>query len=92
MAALTYWSRGAPYFGNYKEGTTCGQITNTMISITGKNAYGVLRDLCCLENPKVKTFEKLRDLLLQHSKPKRLEVAGLYRFHRCFQGNTESVF
>ena len=52
-----------------------------MISITGKNAYGVLRDLCCLENPKVKTFEQLWDLLLQHSKPKRLEVTGLYRFH-----------
>ena len=48
-----------------------------MISITGKNSYGVLRDLCCLENPKVKTFEQLRDLLPRHSKPKRLEVAGL---------------
>ena len=59
-----------------------------MISITGENAYGVLRDLCCLENPMVKTFQQLRDLLPRHSKPKRLEVAGLYRFHRCFQGET----
>ena len=63
-----------------------------MISMIGKNAYGVLRDLCCLEIPKVKTFAQLLDLLPQHSKPKRLEVAGLYRFHRCFQGDTESVF
>ena len=63
-----------------------------MISIIGKNAYGVLRDLRCLENPKVKTFQQLWDLLPRHSKPKRLEVARLYRFHRCFQGDTKSVF
>ena len=53
---------------------------------------GLLRDLCCLEDPKVKKFEQSRDLLLQHSKPKRLEVPALYCFHRCFQGDTESVF
>ena len=53
-----------------------------MISIIGKDTYGVLRDLCSPENPKDKTFEELCEILQQHFKPKRLEVAESYRFHR----------
>ena len=62
-----------------------------MISIIGKNTYGVLRDLCSPENPKEKTFEELCELLQQHFKPKRLEVAESHRFHRCCQEENESV-
>ena len=62
-----------------------------MISVIGKNTYGTLRDLCNPENPKDKTFDALRDLLRRHFKPKRLEVAESYRFHRCVQEENESV-
>ena len=46
-----------------------------MISVIGKNTYGTLCDLCS-------PFDALRDLLQRHFKPKRLEVAESYRFHR----------
>ena len=62
-----------------------------MISVIGKKTYGVLRDLCSPVNPRDKTFEQLSELLQQHFKPKRLEVAESYRFHRCFQEENESV-
>ena len=55
-----------------------------MISVIGKNTYGILRDLCSPENPKDKTFDALRDLLQRHFKTKRLEVGESYRFHHCF--------
>lgn len=61
------------------------------ISVIGKKIYGTLRDLCSPENPKDKTFAALCELLQQHFKPKRLEVAESYRFHRCFQEENESV-
>ena len=62
-----------------------------MISVIGKKTYSTLRDLCSPENPKEKTFEALCELLRQHFKPKRLEVAESYRFHRCCQEENESV-
>ena len=62
-----------------------------MISIIGKKTYGTLRDLCSPENQKDKTFEVLCELLQQHFKPKRLEVAESYRFHQCCQEENESV-
>ena len=42
-------------------------------------------------NPKDKTFQQLCELLQQHFKPKRLEVAESYRFHCCFQEENETV-
>ena len=62
-----------------------------MISVIGKKTYSVLRDLCSPVNPKDKTFQQLCVLLQQHFKPKRLEVAESYRFHRCFQEDNETV-
>ena len=62
-----------------------------MISVIGKKTYGTLRDLCSPENPKDKTFEQLCELLERHFKPKRLEVAESYRFHRCIQEENETV-
>lgn len=61
------------------------------ISVIGKKTYGTLRDLCSPENPKGKTFEALCELLQEHFKPKRLEVAESYRFHPCCQEENESV-
>ena len=61
-----------------------------MISVIGKKTYSTLRDLCSPENPKEKTFEVLCELL-QHFKPKRLDIAESYRFHRCCQEKNESV-
>lgn len=62
-----------------------------MISVIGKKTYSLLRDLCSPANPKDKTFEQLCELLQQHFKPKRLEVAEPYRFHHCFQEDNETV-
>ena len=62
-----------------------------MISVIGKKTFSVLRDLCSPVNPKDKTFWQLCELLQQHFKPKRLEVAESYRFHRCFQEESKTV-
>ena len=62
-----------------------------MISVIGKKTYSTLRDLCNPENPPKKTFEALCELLQQHFKLKRLEVAKSNRFHRCCQEENESV-
>ena len=37
------------------------------------------------------SFSKLCDKLKDHYKPKRLEVAEMYRFHQCVQEENESV-
>ena len=60
-----------------------------MISMIGKKTCGVFLDLGSPVDPKDKTFEQLRELLQQHFKAKQLEVAGSYRFHRCFQEENE---
>ena len=52
-----------------------------MISVIYKKTYRTLCDLCSPENPKEKKFEALCELLQQHFKPKRLQVAESYRFH-----------
>ena len=62
-----------------------------MISVIGKKTYTVLHDLCSPVNPKDKTFGQLCELLQQHFKPKRLEVAESFRFHRCFREESETV-
>jgi len=62
-----------------------------MISVIGKKSDGTLRDLCSPKNPKEKSFEAIIELLQQHFKPKQLEVAESYRFHRCFQEENETV-
>ena len=61
------------------------------ISVLGKNSYAILRDLCSPNSPKDKSFSQLCDKLKDHYKPKRLEVAETYRFHRCVQEENESV-
>ena len=61
------------------------------ISVMGKNSYATLRDLCSPDSPKDKSFSQLCDKLKDHYKPKRLEVAETYRFHRCVQEENESV-
>ena len=48
-------------------------------------------DLCTPDSPKDKSFSQLCDKLRDHYKPKRLEVAERYRFHRCVQEENESV-
>ena len=60
------------------------------ISVMGKNSYAI-RDLCSPDSPKDKSFSQLCDKLKDHYKPKRLEVAETYRFHRCVQEENESV-
>ena len=61
------------------------------ISVMGKNSYAILRDLCSPDSPKDNSFSQLCDKLKDHYKPKRLEVAETYRFHRCVQEENESV-
>lgn len=62
-----------------------------LISVIGKKVYGTLRDLCSPTNPKEKTFKQLCDLLSDHYRPKRIEVAESFRFHHCVQEDNESV-
>ena len=62
-----------------------------LISVIGKKVYGTLRDLCSPTNPKDKSFKQLCDLLADHYRPKRIEVAESFRFHHCVQEDNESV-
>ena len=62
-----------------------------MISVIGQRSYGTLRDFCIPENPKGKLFEALCELLQEHLKPKRLDVAESYRFYQCCQEENEIV-
>ena len=61
------------------------------ISVIGKSAYKVLKDLCLPEKPTDKTYVQLKEILHCYYKPKVLEVAESYRFHHTVQGENESV-
>ncbi|PFX28231.1 Transposon Tf2-6 polyprotein [Stylophora pistillata] len=58
------------------------------ISLIGKAAYSPLKDLCL---PAQKTYDELTEILKSYYKPKVLEVAESYRFHRTFQCENETV-
>ena len=84
--------------GNCADDATSGVVRaanqikiTVMISVIDKKKYSTLRDFCSPENPKEKPFQVLCELLQQHFKPKRSEVAESYRFHRCCQEENESV-
>ena len=63
----------------------------SLLTLLGKQTYGVLQDLCQPDLPKAKTFEELIQLLKNHYKPKRLEVAESFKFNRCVQKENETV-
>lgn len=65
--------------------TLADKKVSVVISVIGKKAYGTLRDLCSPTSSKEKSFSELCQLLQDHNKPKRLEVAETYRFHRYIQ-------
>ena len=52
------------------------------ISVMGKNTYAILCDLCSPDSPKDKCFSEICDKLKDHFKPKHVEVAETYQFHR----------
>ena len=60
------------------------------ITLIGKKTYGVLRNLCLPVAPSTKTLRELCDLLTDHYKPKRLEVAEIYHFKEINQDPSES--
>ena len=62
-----------------------------MISLMGKEAYTVLKDLCLPAKPKDKTFDELCKLLTDYYKPSLLIVAESYKFHQARQELGESV-
>ena len=62
-----------------------------MIPVTGKKMYRTLRDLSNPSSPKEKSVSKLCQLLQEHYKQQRLEVAETYRSHRCIQKENESI-
>ncbi|KXJ08290.1 Retrovirus-related Pol polyprotein from transposon 17.6 [Exaiptasia diaphana] len=67
------------------------QKVATTISVIGKKAYKVLKDLCLPEKPTDKSYKQLTEILTNFYKPKVLEVAESYRFHHTIQGENESV-
>ena len=67
------------------------QKVATTISVIGKKAYKVLKDLCLPDKPTDKSYQQIKDILTNFYKPKVLEVAESYRFHHIVQGENESV-
>ena len=63
-----------------------------LISIVGAKTYSTLQDLCKPDRPNTKTFQELSTILQQHFQPKQLEVAEAFKFHRCVQSDSESVW
>ena len=61
------------------------------ISCVGRSTYAVLRDLCSPQKPAEKTFDALCELLANHFKPKRLDIAETYKFHQCSQKADENI-
>ncbi len=59
--------------------------------IMGKNAYGVLRDLCSPAVPHTKTFNQLCEILKGYYKPQKLEAAESCHFHEIEQETGESI-
>ena len=67
------------------------QKVAAFISVIGKQAYAILSDLTKPGKPNDKSFEVLTNLLKDHYHPKTIEVAETFKFHRCFQQETETV-
>ena len=63
------------------------QKVATKISVIGKKAYKVLKDLCLPEKPTDKSYKhvQLKEILTNFYKPKLLEVAESYRFNHTIQ-------
>jgi hypothetical protein len=61
------------------------------ISLIGRKTYATLKDLCVPDKPQDKTFTEVCALLRDYYKPRVLEVAETYRFHRAEQQDNESV-
>ena len=62
-----------------------------LISCVGRHTYSILRDLCSPAKPSDKKFNELCQLLQNHFKPKKLEIAETYRFHQCVQHSDETI-
>ena len=84
--------------GQVEEGANAAAIQTAdkkkvacMKALIGPKVYGTLQDLCKPAVPKDKTFTELCELLQGHFKPKRIEVAESFKFHRCLQAEDESV-
>ena len=84
--------------GQVEEGANAAAIQTAdkkkvacMIALIGPKVYGTLQDLCKPAVPKNKTFTALCKLLQGHFKPKRIEVAEYFKFHRCLQRKMNSL-
>ena len=62
-----------------------------LISVIGAKAYDVVSDPCSPIPPSEKTYAQLTTILKNHFAPKKLVIAGRYRFHNCTRREGESV-
>ena len=64
---------------------------SALVTLIGKQTYGVLQDLCKPDLPRALKYDELVKKLEKHYRPVRLDVAESFKFHRCVQSETESV-
>ena len=63
----------------------------TLLAVVGADAYGVLRNLLGSQQPKDKSFDELKEVLIEHYSPKPILKAEQFKFHRHNQLGGESV-
>ncbi|VDI07889.1 Hypothetical predicted protein [Mytilus galloprovincialis] len=61
------------------------------LTVCGEKTYSLLRNLCAPEKPNTKTFDKLKEVLTDHLRPKPLIIAERYKFHQRKQESHEKV-
>lgn len=62
-----------------------------LITVAGPSLYTVSVRLCAPEDPRVKPYQVLVDLLKQHLAPTTNVVAERYKFRKCEQHSSQSI-
>ena len=64
---------------------------NVFLAVIGADAYKLLRNLCDPENPNIKSFTRLSQLLQQHFQPTPIVIAERHKFWTASQEEGECV-
>lgn len=88
--------RFSVYLERFENFVECNDINEekkktTFLTVIGPKLYGTLKNLCVPKNPKDKTFEELKEILLQHLEPETSVIVERYKFNQRSQHGGESV-
>ena len=87
---LEYVERLEQYFAA-NEITDDDKKRAIFLTVCGASAYGLLRNLCSPDKPKVKSLDELIALLKAHFNPTPLVIAERFKFWQARQSQTQNV-